>query len=243
MIPSSPQLWSVPPSFPGATAFLLGGGPSLVQDGIGFLHDSDLRETVLVGPSVMIAINRSYRIFPFADFLFFMDHRFFEWESPEPGFTAFKGKKVSFHYENSSLPSNILLLHRGTHTGLSSNPQILCHGTNSGYAAINLAVLLGCTKLILLGYDMSPQNGKLHHYEDYPENTPLETFKTVYLPRYESLVPLLAQQSIQVWNASPSSLLPWWTKCTLQEAFKAVRQENLMEYFLANTGFRGEHSS
>ncbi|HCZ48509.1 MAG TPA: hypothetical protein DCZ11_05850, partial [Gammaproteobacteria bacterium] len=38
--------------------------------------------------------------------------------------------------------------------GLSASPLRIHQGGNSGYQALNLAVLLGAERVILLGYDM-----------------------------------------------------------------------------------------
>lgn len=40
-------------------------------------------------------------------------------------------------------------------------------GGNSGYQAVNLAYLLGASRICLLGYDMQPTGGKTHWHGDH----------------------------------------------------------------------------
>jgi hypothetical protein len=50
---------------------------------------------------------------------------------------------------------------------ISRTPGLLHGGKNSGYQAINLAVLLGYTTLLLVGYDMRRVEGSPHYFGDY----------------------------------------------------------------------------
>jgi hypothetical protein len=46
------------------------------------------------------------------------------------------------------------------------------HGSNSGFAALNLAVLLGYTDIALLGFDFQWVDGQSHFHEGYPSSRP-----------------------------------------------------------------------
>lgn len=50
---------------------------------------------------------------------------------------------------------------------ISHTPGTLHGGRNSGYQAINLAVLLGYTTLLLVGYDMRRVEGSPHFFGEY----------------------------------------------------------------------------
>lgn len=52
--------------------------------------------------------------------------------------------------------------------GLSSDPMRIHAGGNSGYQALGLAALWGCSRVILLGFDMKPQGKRLHAHPDHP---------------------------------------------------------------------------
>ena len=46
--------------------------------------------------------------------------------------------------------------------GFSTTPGLIHQGQNSGYQALNLAVLWGAAKVLLLGYDMTLQGLRVH---------------------------------------------------------------------------------
>jgi hypothetical protein len=48
--------------------------------------------------------------------------------------------------------------------GLSLDPSYIHYGHSSSYQLLNLAVLYGCTRILLLGFDMSYPRGKPRHY-------------------------------------------------------------------------------
>jgi hypothetical protein len=56
--------------------------------------------------------------------------------------------------------------HIGSAPGLIRSPQTL-GGSNSGFAAFNLAVQLGYTEIALLGFDMKWDEGRSHFHEGY----------------------------------------------------------------------------
>ena len=63
--------------------------------------------------------------------------------------------------------------HPGGHgTGLSLDPDKLVTGHNSGFQALNLAVLAGARRILLLGYDgKAGQDGRTHWSGGHPRPT------------------------------------------------------------------------
>jgi hypothetical protein len=53
--------------------------------------------------------------------------------------------------------------------GLSTVPNTIIGGGNSGYQAIGLSLHLGATRVILLGYDMTWTAGKAHWFGMHPK--------------------------------------------------------------------------
>jgi hypothetical protein len=101
-------------------------------------------------------------------------------------------------------------IQRGPLSGLSVNPRSLAWNGNTGAAAINLALLLGATSVILLGFDCkADKNGKGNWHENVKQPVPpphiYERFTKFFnalaseLPRYFPGVPVL--------NAGPDSAL------------------------------------
>jgi hypothetical protein len=163
-------------SWKGQRCFLVGGGPSL--KGFDFKR--------LVGERV-IAINRAFLDCPFADLLFFMDkNRFHRWviegrlgDRTRRAFRDFKGLKV-FLYMNHDI-NDVWYVPRAGRKGIPvSLKDGIHHGTNSGYAALQIAICLEASPVYLLGYDMSHEvneKGKevANYHEAYPEQPPEKT--------------------------------------------------------------------
>lgn len=84
--------------------------------------------------------------------------------------------------------------------GLSVTPGTIHGGRNSGYQAINLALLLGATEVVLLGFDMMAHSGKSHFFGDHPEKFRANTNYQRFLADYDRMKP--EQHGLTVLNAS-----------------------------------------
>jgi hypothetical protein len=150
----------------GQPCFIVGGGPSL--KGFDFFR--------LYGRGRIIAINKAFYDVPFADVMFAMDHPLIESLSSgrlnEDGndyrqaFADFAGVKVWLDLSGYSYPEGVYSLPSAGATGWSKSlANGLVHGNNSGYAALNLAMVLGADPIYLLGYDCAkgPAGEKNYH--------------------------------------------------------------------------------
>lgn len=192
--------------------FLIGGGSSL--------RDFDFSR--LIGKGRIITINKGFLATPFADICFFMDERFYREWIVEGGFgseivdkfRAFPGLKVFLDIHGRNYWHEVYHIrdHPGGREGISSSLQEgLYHGGNSGYAALQLAIVLGCNPIYLLGYDMKfGQDGKTHWHEGYPANkdeSPLPGEQTYhgFASNFMNLAPKLKEKGIKVINLNPDS--------------------------------------
>lgn len=93
----------------------------------------------------------------------------------------------------------------------------LHYGDNSGYQAINLAYLLGATKIVLLGYDMQMTGGKAHWHTDHQK--PLNAGGSD-LEHWAKLFPQLAidlaQEGIEVVNCTRETALTCFKRQTIE---------------------------
>lgn len=211
----SEKLWSVPRLWPGADVFLVAGGPSLT----GFDWER------LRGRKI-IAVNRAFEVLSFAQVIYFTDYRFFEWH--RDGILAHPAHwKIAGN--NRVTDPRIRRLTTKGKGGLSTDPAVLHHGANSGYAAINLAVLMGAARLILLGYDLGWHKGRDHWHENHlvpSRETQLERM----LPFYETLPAALADAGVEVVNCSPISRLTMFTQCDIDAVLpRTERPETMTE--------------
>ncbi len=145
----------------GRRAFIVGGGPSLK----GFDWD-------LLSGELVIAVNRAYEQLPHAPMMFSMDNRFYEWEKDKPAFKNYGGFKVWLDQDDWQYGDDVLTVGsmgkvRGERGWSDSLDDGLGHGASSGYAAANLAHVLGADPIYLLGFDL--QDGPPTNWHDgYP---------------------------------------------------------------------------
>lgn len=104
-------------------------------------------------------------------------------------------------------------------TGLSLDPEYLVTGHNSGYQAINLAVLAGAETIILLGYDgRTPKQGeKTHWFGDHPRREPDAVFE-LYRKSHAAGAAAIKAAGVRVINCSPGSAIDAFEKMELTDA-------------------------
>ena len=92
--------------------------------------------------------------------------------------------------------------------GCSLDPRAVINGLNSGYAAVNLAVLRGARTIYLLGYDMLDLGqGIAHHWHDgYKWQGARGTARcyTDWARRFDDLARGIPA-GVTVWNCNPES--------------------------------------
>lgn len=193
----------MPPLWRGETCFIVAGGPSL----------REVDCSVLEGRRV-IAINDAYRLCLFAELLYFCDTKWYRWHANEPAFRGFSGTKVRLAPTAAEppLPEPVKILRNddkaGVAGGLCQGPDGLRTGRNSGYQCINLAVHLGCTRVVLLGYDMKfAADGASHWFGDHPVPTRASTYDSAMLPHFETLVAPLKTRGVEVINCTRGSAI------------------------------------
>jgi len=205
-ITSNKEICTIEPIWLDETVYIIGGGPSL----------NNFNWNSLQGKKT-IAINKAFYAYPKADALYFTDSRFYTWYKED--IDNFKGLTYTITPAAIKLSSNINVINRGQKLGLSKNKQTLSHGNNSGYAAINLAYLLGAKRIILLGYDMGNDGVKGHFHEGYPTHlTSNQIYSNQFIPALESLAPLLKNAGIEVYNACMNSMLNVYPKISIDKA-------------------------
>lgn len=215
------MIWKVPTMCMGETIYILAGGPSL----------RGFNSQALWGKQV-ITINDSWRLYPAAKIHYFCDHHWWQEQialnrpicaEPVAGFRLrfhdqiYCGLWVTGNWRFADHPQVRCLALSGQH-GLEKDPGKLCHGSNSGYQAINLAYHLGAKRIVLLGYDMKVSDkGRTHwHQENRPDDF-ASILKNSMLPHFDTLVAPLKEAGVEVINATPDSALTCWPYQPLEE--------------------------
>ena len=186
--------WSIPREWPGETAFVVGGGPSVLS--------VDLE--ALRGRRVIV-INSSVHAVPWADYLYFGDWRW--WNEPEnkAAIAGFGGRVVTT--SRMVTDKKVHVCRKTNPPGLALHPDSLMQKWTSLTAATNLAAHLvgpGGT-IVWLGADgRHAADGRTHHHKPH---------RFAYKPGcydlqrrdLETMIPILPALKIALFNASPGT--------------------------------------
>jgi hypothetical protein len=188
---------TVPQAWPGSTVVCLASGPSLTP------ADVDLCR----GRARVIAVNRTLELAPWADVFYASDGRMWEWMGE--ALARFPGRTFSLELTGKSRAAGCTLLRNGGIWGLSLDPGTVCNGRNSGYAAVNLAVLLGAARILLLGYDLQPgPDGRTHYHGDHPYGAgPTDLIFRSWRAAFTSMIAPLAAAGVHVINCTRATAL------------------------------------
>ncbi|BBK30304.1 hypothetical protein EDC65_2250 [Stella humosa] len=189
----------VPCCWPGASVYILGGGPSL--------------DLVPLGGLVLarvIAVNDSAWAAPWAPVLHYGDDRWARWHGAALARHA-AWMQSTVARDPAVAPPHAWRLRYAGREGLSRDPEAL-NGRCSGHQAINLAVLLGAARIVLLGFDhrvvAGPDGGcRTHHRWTRPR--PIETPPEAWDPWIVEARSIRADlpPGVEILNATPGSAL------------------------------------
>jgi hypothetical protein len=197
MIPT-PLIARVPRRFAGETVACLGSGPSLCAEDVDALR----------GHARVLAINDAYRLAPWADVLYAADAKWWRWHKGVPGV---RGQRYTIHPQPDAWPGLEVLRDTGRE-GLELDPSGLRTGYTSGYQAINLAVHLGASRILLLGYDLAGT----HFFGQHPDQSvpPFDAARVAF----RWLIAPLEALGIPVVNCSRHTTLTAFPRVPLAQA-------------------------
>lgn len=202
---------------------VVGGGPSLTPEQLGEVRCA--RDAAGPARLRVIAVNDAYRLAPWADLLFFADSKWWGWHKDRPEFKDYKGERCSVFPNGGEIADpEVHLLRYDSAEGLSTDPQYLRTGSNSAYMSVNVAVLAGATRVVLIGVDAKPGAKKQSHwFGDHPDRT-----KPPYrhmVQAFREMKPLLDKAGVEVINASPGSAVTAFPQMELGEALASVLRD------------------
>lgn len=174
-----------------------------------------------------LAVSDAWRLLPWADVLYSCD---VDWWDAHNGCPAFRGEKWSshgnaarpgVHAHNDKLPAAekycLNLVQGRAAEGFSLDPSVIHYGSNSGFQAINLAILFGAKRILLIGFDLK---GRGHFFGDHPKGLNRCPDYARFLPPFERAAKLLPED-IRIVNCTPGSALRCFEAMDLHDALSA----------------------
>lgn len=187
---------------PWTEVFLVGGGSSL--KGFDFTR---LRERVVV------AVNDALLYLPWATAVFSIDAQWVENRLHQ--LRTFAGSKYLAISPVNGLEANYLQKVRGLE--LSEQWPVVHAAGNSGYGALNLAVLKGAKRIVLLGYDFYSAKQHWHAGYRWVSTSAEDGVYAHWAEHFTSALPQLNRLGVEVLNASPKSLITAFPKVSIDE--------------------------
>jgi len=184
----------------GATVVLAASGPSQ--------NKSDL--DYCCGKARLIAINTTYRLVPCADILYACDRQW--WDHYKPTFAGWCVTRD----EKAARRHNLVHMPSARRDGLSLTWPTIHEGENSGYQALNLAVLLGARRIVLTGYDMGGV-GHWHGQHRGGLRNPDERNFARWRDRFATTLADLERAGAQVINCTRDTALTCFPRAKLEE--------------------------
>lgn len=193
------QLVSVDPRWSGQPAIVAATGPSLTADVIERCRGQ-----------FVIAVNDAMRVMPWAAVGYACDAA---WWIHYDGCPDFAGERWTSH---SLSPKNDkadiagrypLKIVRGEESsGFSADPTVIHYGNNSGFQAVNLALLFGADPIVLVGFDMRTVDRMHHFFGNHPSPLRTSSVYQQWIARFELAAKMMPNRG-RIINATPGSAL------------------------------------
>jgi hypothetical protein len=157
----------------------------------------------------VLAVQDSYKLMPWADALYGCDEK---WWNVHQTCNEFTGEKWSTHEPLGNDKLAVadkfgVRLVEGIHCSeFSFDAGKIAYGANSGFQAVNLALLKGCRRIVLVGFDMRTVSGKAHFFGDHPKGLHNPSSFDDFARRFAAAAKVLPKD-VRIVNATPDSAL------------------------------------
>lgn len=216
------MFWTVPEIWAGQTVYVIGGGPSILKTDLSPIHDKPV-----------LGINNAFMLGHWVDVTFFGDiawwHLNFAELCRHPNLIVTCNATDIF-----KAMTRVKQVRKNNRNGLSwKGKNEVCWNNSSGAAGINLAILFGATKIVLLGFDMKrdEENGlhQGHNWHDKHDRKkagpPLPTiYRDRFLPAMDTLKKGIQEMNdsgghrkVIVVNATPDTVMDTFPKVALED--------------------------
>lgn len=188
------------------TAICIASGPSLTKEDVDYCR----------GKGRVYAVKEVRLLAPWADALYAADGDW--WDNlykKHAGAPDFAGRRITVD-EAAAARYGLECYKYKTTLPWSDTPGLIATNGNSGFQAINIAVLEGAERVILLGFDMGHGGQPKHFWSDnFQRGVPLRCSDyKMWLAGFAKAAPLIP---VPVINCTPGGALECFTRARLQE--------------------------
>lgn len=232
------ERWSqVLPAWKSMTVAILAGGPSLTREQFAMVRSGREADRLRV-----IAINDAYLLAPWADVHYAADAKWHKWhtdgiakpllglraEDVRVRWASFGGQRCTIQPTEPHVPKSVHVLRNRDHpnlgVGLSLDPKFLVTGSHGGFQCLNLAILAGASRVLLLGYDARLSDaGAAHWHGEHPVagGSPAASTHQAFRNAFIKSQDAIKATGVEVLNCSPISTIDTFPKVNLDLALAA----------------------
>ena len=144
------------------------------------------------------------------------------WWTHHKGAPGFRGERWSSH--GSAIHDNkrevgqlygLNLIAGRDGQGFSSDPTVIHYGSNSGFQAVNLALIMGARYVVLVGFDMQGS----HFFGNHPRGLRNSTSYSNFIKAFERAARRMPP-GVKIVNATPNSALRCFPMVDLDDALE-----------------------
>jgi hypothetical protein len=202
----------------GRRCIVAASGPSLTPD-----------VAALCRHERVLAVNDAYKLIPWAEVLYACDAG---WIDAHKGAPDFQGQRWTSHGMRPLNDKRRIAGRYDLHIiggedgeGFSLDPRCIHYGGNSGFQAVNLALLFGANPVILVGFDMQRVDGRDHFFGNHPPGLIAPGPFGQWIENFRRAAALLPPE-IRVLNATPNSALDAFPMVDLERVLQEPRDAN-----------------
>jgi hypothetical protein len=152
----------IPRDWVGLPAVVIASGPSLLPEDVDWC----------CGKAKVIVVSNNWRLAPWADVMYAADKKWWDYHADTVEFSGEKWCGMDEAANAHGLKYLRVLNQKEapkTNESFSFNPAgVHRGGGNSGFQAVNMALLRGASTVYLLGFDMQATGGRRHWFGDHP---------------------------------------------------------------------------
>ncbi len=209
------DFWTPEPWFKDQTVFVLASGPSLTREVCDKIKGRN-----------SIVINASFKQAPWAKVWYFTDGHIYEKYRDEVA--SWPGEVVCMSKLAKQELNKQVKRVRGegdpTSAGQLEFPHLGHHsirqGRSSGHTAVSLAIALGASQIILLGFDMRFVEGREHHHSEYQGPRDVALYEREFVPGFDGWNAAALMAGVEILNATPLSAVHEFPMVSLEEVLQ-----------------------